>query len=83
MEDARLTNLRQEWESSRETKARLAFMKSDADQFRETLKNDRRQAYLAKKQRFDSEVEIERQKRLEERRLARIEHRREAWLDFS
>jgi len=81
MEDARLTNLRQEWESSRETKALLAFMKSDADQFRETLKTDRRAAYLTKKQKFDGEVEIERQKRLEERRLTRVENRREAWLE--
>ena len=68
MEDQRLKNLREEWETSRETKNRLAFMKSDAEAFQDQLKKDRRQAYMEKKKNFDLEVAAERAKRLEERR---------------
>merc|ERR1719197_1774181 len=81
MEDERLKNLREEWETSRETKNRLAFMKSDAEAFQDQLKKDRRQAYMEKKKNFDLEVAAERAKRLEERREKRIEERREKWLD--
>merc|ERR1711911_57424 len=71
MEDQRLKNLREEWETSRETKNRLAFMKSDAEAFQDQLKKDRRQAYMDKKKNFDLEVAAERAKRLEERREKR------------